>query len=151
MDDTTSSAHSEPSILNFLEPDVVGHLEVHGVESKFTWNGTIVEHVRSGHPSSVEDKFTKPTEQENLPQSGGGDLIDSLSSERILELGVWKMDKFLNDDSDECEHGNTTVLDLRLLQPLDVKELGKCQWVKTSVSSHVLGKVLRFGQKRHRG
>lgn len=115
VNSSTCSAHSEPSVLNFFEPDVVSHLEVHRVEAEFSWNGTIAEHVGGRHPTSVKDELAKATEKENLPQTGGGNLIESLGGERVLKLGTWKMDEFLNDNTDEGEHSNTAMLDLGLL------------------------------------
>lgn len=138
VDDTTDAAHGQPSILDLGKSNSVRNLQVHGVKAQLPGLCAIGEHVSVRHSALVEDELGDAAEDEDLPQPTGGHLAESLRRNGVGEGGVWQVNKFLHKHSQESEHANAAVLDLRLLQPLDVHELGEGQGVESRVSNHVL-------------
>lgn len=138
MNDAANSAHSQATVLDFLEFHGVIDGEVKGVEAHFAGNFTALEHVEIRDASLVRDEFNKAAEKNDLPDAGGGDLVEGFSGERVGELGAWKVDELLDDDAEEGEHANATVLDLRLLEPFDVECVGEAERVESDVTNHVL-------------
>ena len=149
VDHAAHAAHGQTTVLNLLQSKLVSHLEPHWVESELTGNRISSEHIRIANLPLVQHQLDHATEQEDLPQRAGGDLVERLRGDGVGIGGVGQVHEFLREHAEEGQHAHAAVLDLGLLQPLDVDEVGQRERVEAGVPDHVGRDVLRLWQEWH--
>mmetsp|Transcript_13401 Transcript_13401/g.37052 ORF Transcript_13401/g.37052 Transcript_13401/m.37052 type:complete len:252 (-) Transcript_13401:132-887(-) len=140
VDHATDGEHGQSSVLDLLQLHL-GHLlvglangQTHWVEPEVAWLPCwILEHGLHGDVALVGPEFQNTHPQDDLEHGGGTD--DGWREVGVVDVGVsWDGHPLLRDESEACEHGGASVLDLGLAQPLHVEVVGETERVEADIA-----------------
>lgn len=142
MEESTNSDHCKPSIDKFsgtiLLECLIGLGQTERIERELAWSTRRAEGHHLNECGDTNDNLPSGGPQKELlkrslrdpPIMNGGRQLRSALIER-------KSVEFIDEDSQNCQHTNTSMLDFGLLQKLDIEKVGESKGVKASVSGHV--------------